>query len=85
MDAARPPTPTREAEIDDSRSAQQKLRARISRSDPSGDEPMHYDVFEVSGHSSMRVLDVLRAIYEEEAPDLAFQYACRNGRCGTCA
>src|SRR3546814_9052809 len=30
-------------------------------------------------------LDVIRWVYENVAGDLAFQYACRVGRCGTCA
>ncbi|GGE37924.1 hypothetical protein GCM10007276_14180 [Agaricicola taiwanensis] len=34
---------------------------------------------------NMRVLDVIRSIYENQAGDLAYQFACRIGRCGTCA
>jgi succinate dehydrogenase/fumarate reductase iron-sulfur protein len=33
----------------------------------------------------MRILDTIRTIYEEHDDHLAFQYACRIGRCGTCA
>ena len=62
-----------------------KFKVRISRSDPSLDEPERFDDFEVSGPEGMRVLDVLRTVYETQARDLAFQYACRIGRCGTCA
>lgn len=58
---------------------------RIHRCDPSLGEPERFDDFEVSGRDGMRVLDVLRRVYETQAPDLAFQYACRIGRCGTCA
>jgi fumarate reductase (CoM/CoB) subunit B len=61
------------------------VKVRISRSDPSSDEPDRFDDFEVGGPEGMRVLDVLRNVYETQAPDLAFQYACRIGRCGTCA
>src|SRR3712207_2340865 len=35
--------------------------------------------------ANMRVLDVIRSIYENQAGDLAYQFACRIGRCGTCA
>ena len=57
---------------------------RIFRSDPSADEDIRYDEFDVTGPDGMRVLDVLRSVYENQAHDLAFQYACRIGRCGTC-
>lgn len=60
-------------------------KVRIARSDPSSNEPERFDDFEVNGPPGMRVLDVLRTVYETEARDLAFQYACRIGRCGTCA
>ncbi|MCC6534403.1 MAG: succinate dehydrogenase/fumarate reductase iron-sulfur subunit [Burkholderiales bacterium] len=59
--------------------------AEVRRHDPSqGGEP-HYQRFEVTGVDSMRVLDVIRSIYEQQAGDLAYQFACRVGRCGTCA
>lgn len=60
-------------------------RVRIRRADPSLGEPERFDDFEVDGREGMRVLDVLRTVYETQARDLAFQYACRIGRCGTCA
>jgi succinate dehydrogenase/fumarate reductase iron-sulfur protein len=59
-------------------------KVRIFRSDPSMAEADRYDEFEVTGPEGMRVLDVLRSVYENDAHDLAFQYACRIGRCGTC-
>ena len=62
-----------------------KVTAEIRRFDPSRDEAPRYQRFEVSGMSNMRVLDVIRSIYEKEAGDLAYQFACRIGRCGTCA
>lgn len=58
---------------------------RILRVDPSLGEPERFEDFEVTGPEGMRVLDVLRTVYETQARDLAFQYACRIGRCGTCA
>lgn len=61
------------------------FQVRINRSDPTSSEPPRYDDFTVSGPEGMRVLDVLRTVYETQARDLAFQYACRIGRCGTCA
>lgn len=60
-------------------------RVRVYRADPSMNEPARFEEFEVGGPEGMRVLDVLRTVYETQARDLAFQYACRIGRCGTCA
>ena len=62
-----------------------QVRTTILRYDPSSDKAPRYEQFELAATSNMRVLDVLRSIYESQAPDLAFQYACRVGRCGTCA
>lgn len=61
------------------------IRASIYRCDPSTGAGERYETFELDGSPHMRVLDALRRIYEEQAGDLAFQYACRIGRCGTCA
>lgn len=61
------------------------VQARVYRCDPSEGSEARYDSFEVSGTENMRVLDVFRSIYENQAGDLAFQYACRVGRCGTCS
>jgi fumarate reductase (CoM/CoB) subunit B len=60
-------------------------KVRILRSDTSDPTSYRYEEFDVDGLQGMRVLDVLRSIYETQASDLAFQYACRIGRCGTCA
>jgi succinate dehydrogenase/fumarate reductase iron-sulfur protein len=61
------------------------VTAEIRRFDPSQDAEPRYEKFEVSGLSNMSVLDVVRSIYEHQSPDLAYQFACRVGRCGTCA
>lgn len=61
------------------------VTAEVRRFDPSQDQPPRFERFEVTGVENMRVLDVIRSIYENQAGDLAFQYACRIGRCGTCA
>jgi len=61
------------------------VTAEIRRYDPTQDAEPRYDRFEVTGIENMRVLDVIRSIYENQAGDLAFQFACRIGRCGTCA
>ena len=37
------------------------------------------------GPYGMRILDAIRSIYDQQDDNLAFQYACRIGRCGTCA
>lgn len=60
-------------------------RVRIRREDPSSNADLRYDDYTVDGPEGMRVLDILRSVYETQAPDLAFQYACRIGRCGTCS
>jgi fumarate reductase (CoM/CoB) subunit B len=62
-----------------------QVQTAILRFDPSSGKPARYEQFELAATSNMRVLDVLRSIYETQAGDLAFQYACRVGRCGTCA
>ena len=61
-----------------------QVTAEIRRFDPATDSEPRYQKFEISGNETMRVLDVIRAIYETQAPDLAYQFACRIGRCGTC-
>ena len=61
------------------------VTAEISRFDPSRDVEPRFEKFQVTGMPNMRVLDVIRSIYEKQAGDLAFQFACRIGRCGTCA
>lgn len=61
------------------------VTAEIRRFDPSSGGPARYDTFETTGMENMRVLDVIRSVYEKQAGDLAFQFACRFGRCGTCA
>lgn len=62
-----------------------KLRAEIRRYDPAVDDGARYETYEVDGKDNWRVLDVIRSIYENQAGDLAYQFACRAGRCGTCA
>ncbi len=65
---------------------QKTVVAEIRRYDPSqGDTAPRYQRFEVTGVETMRVLDVIRSIYENQAGGLAYQFACRVGRCGTCA
>jgi len=61
-----------------------KLRAEIRRYDPAVDSEPRYETYEVAGQDNWRVLDVIRSIYEHQAGDLAYQFACRAGRCGTC-
>jgi len=61
------------------------VTAEIRRYDPGQDAAPRYERFQVTGPENMRVLDVVRSIYESQAPDLAYQFACRIGRCGTCA
>lgn len=65
--------------------SQKTYRARVYRYDPQDSEPPRYEDHEIIGTTVSRVLDVLRAIFEGPSGDLAFQYACRIGRCGTCS
>lgn len=58
---------------------------KVYRYDPGEGENPRYDTYSVAGSSASRVLDILRTVYHESAGDLAFQYACRIGRCGTCS
>ncbi|MCW5604714.1 MAG: succinate dehydrogenase/fumarate reductase iron-sulfur subunit [Burkholderiales bacterium] len=62
-----------------------RMHAEIRRYDPAADAEPRYERYEVSGQDNWRVLDVLCSIYEHQAGDLAYQFACRAGRCGTCA
>ncbi len=59
--------------------------AEIRRQNPETGNGPHYERYEVIGLPTMRVLDVIRSIYENQADDLGFQFACRIGRCGTCS
>ena len=61
------------------------VEAEIRRYSPTEDDAPRYETYTVHGTDNMRVLDVIRSIYAEQAGDLAFQFACRVGRCGTCA
>jgi len=60
------------------------IKARLYRFDPQDGKGSRYEEYLVPATPVTRVLDVLRSIYENQAGDLAFQYACRIGRCGTC-
>jgi fumarate reductase (CoM/CoB) subunit B len=57
----------------------------IARYTPGEDAAPRVERYEIAAAPNLRVLDVLRVVYEEHAGDLAFQFACRVGRCGTCA
>jgi fumarate reductase (CoM/CoB) subunit B len=59
--------------------------AEIRRFSPTEDSAPRYEKYTVQGTDNMRVLDVIRSVYANQAGDLAFQFACRIGRCGTCA
>lgn len=61
------------------------MQVDILRFSPTEESAPHYQHFDVDGTDNMRVLDVIRSIYENQAGDLAYQFACRIGRCGTCA
>lgn len=56
---------------------------RIVRRDGPDDAPRLAD-YQVSFDSKETVLHALQTIYESDAPDLAFRYYCRGGKCGQC-
>ena len=60
-------------------------RFEIFRYDPSQDNEPRFEAFELEATKGMSVLEGLLKIQDEEAPSLAFRYACRGAVCGSCA
>ncbi len=57
----------------------------VQRFDPDSGEPGRKERFTVPLDDEATVLQALQYIYENLDPTLAFEYACRYGRCGLCA
>lgn len=63
----------------------QTVAARIFRFDPQVDDEPHFEVYQVPFQHGMSVLGVLRYVYEELDPTLAFRnYRCGRGICASC-
>lgn len=61
------------------------VTARISRFDPTADEEPGFQEYTVPYQPGMTVLSLLRDIYDELDPALAFRdYRCGRGICGSC-
>jgi succinate dehydrogenase / fumarate reductase iron-sulfur subunit len=60
----------------------EKATFRIWRGDASGGE---FQNFETELWFGMVVLDAIRAIQAEQAPDLAVRWNCKAGKCGSCS
>ena len=65
---------------------EQKIRVKVLRFDPEKDEAPYYKTYEVPVEGPMSVLALLKYIYEELDPTLAFsgEHICYKGVCGTC-
>lgn len=64
-----------------------KATVKIWRFDPSVDQEARYDTYELPPDSweHVKVIDVLRFIYEKYDPGLSFREPCRQQFCGACA
>ncbi len=62
-----------------------KIRVRIRRFDPEADQAPRYESYDVPYAPSMRIMDVLDYIYENEAVDFGYRWLCGTRKCGTCA
>ena len=63
-----------------------QVELNIFRYDPRSDIEPHYDRVEVEVDADMptTVLDLLIRVQQEQLPDLALNYSCRTGQCGSC-
>jgi succinate dehydrogenase / fumarate reductase iron-sulfur subunit len=59
---------------------------KLYRFDPTVDKGPRYETYEVPAEAwnKRKVVDVLRYIYENFAPGLAFREPCRQQLCGAC-
>ncbi|MCD6341294.1 MAG: ferredoxin [Thaumarchaeota archaeon] len=64
----------------------EKVRVKVFRFNPEKDEAPYYKTYEVPVEGPMSVLALLRYIYEELDPTLAFcgEHICYKGICATC-
>ncbi|MGI6253854.1 MAG: succinate dehydrogenase/fumarate reductase iron-sulfur subunit [Aminivibrio sp.] len=61
-----------------------KGRVKILRFNPYADRAPYFQSFEYDYAPPMTVLDVLNLVRENFAPDLSYDWCCRNGHCGLC-
>jgi len=60
-----------------------KIELRIRRFDPERDDASHWESYQVEAEPMDRVLDLLRAVKEEQDPTLTFRRSCAHGICGS--
>jgi len=60
------------------------IRVSIQRSSPSSGEPPWKQVYQVEEKPGATVLSVLKDIYENQDPTLAYYVSCRLGKCAGC-
>lgn len=58
---------------------------RILRTDPRREEPSRFQPYVYRPPGQRSLLEALIDIRDEQQPDLAFRYACREAICGSCA
>lgn len=60
---------------------------KLFRFNPSVDEKPRYEIYEIpfEAWAGVKVIDTIRYIYENFAPDLSFREPCRQQLCGACA
>ena len=63
-----------------------KAVVKIFRFDPTVDKEPRYETYTIPAEawSNRKVIDVIRYIYENLAPGLAFREPCRQQVCGAC-
>lgn len=65
--------------------SEQQITARIFRFDPAVDREPRFQVYQVPYQPGMSVLSLLRYVYEELDPTLAFRnYRCGRAICASC-
>jgi succinate dehydrogenase/fumarate reductase iron-sulfur protein len=61
------------------------VQVRVRRQDAGETCEPRYETFAVPYEQSMRILDALNYIAENQAPDLSYRWLCGTKMCGTCA
>lgn len=57
---------------------------KVFRFDPMVDQEARYETYDGIPYQDRTVLEVIRTIYEEYDPTLAFREGCGNGTCAGC-
>ena len=58
---------------------------KVFRFDPTVDQEGRYETYDGIPYQNRTVLEVIKTIYEEYDPTLAFREGCDNGTCSSCA